>query len=323
MEEDELLDAIKTYLTQATIAHSLSKKSGALLSEQIYTWTANDEDVRGLLHYILDATSYPRQLQSQRPIESFPDSKSSDECPQISKKIPAVAVDPATTISAPEASFIFEGRTQRRRPSSTTATILSKNNITEITWQASLGRLEAAGDPLHSPIRSDVARVSPDMSSDETRGGSRVTTDTRSSTVETSIPDRFGQDHRRTQQPNSVVVATNTSEPLQHDVEEVEEVEEAEENPSYLMRLRKKSIRLGHAIGSFMNGDYRNADHRPRRESTVIRLRSALDRIEPSRPKQNAAIFVALTGAQPIDVVDQFHARRPDPPSNTCSEDGR
>lgn len=113
---------------------------------------------------------------------------------------------------------------------------------------------------------------------------------------------------------------TNTNEPAQQAVDEVEEVEE---NPSYLIRLRKKSIRLGHAIGSFMNGDYRNADHKPRRESTVIRLRSALDRIEPSRPKQDAAIFVAFTGAQPIDVVDQYHARRPDPPSNTCSEDGR
>lgn len=147
-----------------------------------------------------------------------------------------------------------------------------------------------------------------------------MTPDSRSSMERSRIPNSFGQDERSTQQRNSKVITTITNEPAQ---QAADEVEEAEENPSFLIALRKKSVRLGHAIGSFMNGDYRNADHKPRRESTVIRLRSALDHIEPSRPKQDAAIFSAFTGAQPIGVVDHYHARRPGPPSNTCSEDGR
>lgn len=117
-----------------------------------------------------------------------------------------------------------------------------------------------------------------------------------------------------------MVVMTSADETTQ---QAAGEVDQAGKTASYLSRFRKKSTQLGNAIGSFMNGDFRNADYKPRRESTVVRLRTALDRIEPSRPKQDAAIFSAFTGAQPIDVVDQYHARRPGPPSNTCSEDGR
>lgn len=319
-EIDDLVVAIKARLKQATINHSVTSKSDPLLSDQLYTWVVNDDDVRGLLHYILDVTSHPSQTHGQRRLDSSPDFNSTDQCHRISGSMPPVLSGPATTISMPEPSFILDGRVQRKRPSSTTATRVSPNKVTETTWQANLSRRETADDLLHSPVDSNVGRLSPDTSSDETMRGSQITPDRRPSTESSGISNGLGQDKRNTQQRNSMVVTTNTNEPAQ---QAADEVEEAEENPSFLKALRRKSVRLGHAIGSFMNGDYRNADHKPRRESTVIRLRSALDHIEPSRPKQDAAIFSAFTGAQPIGVVDQYHARRPGPPSNTCSEDGR
>ncbi|KAJ4393249.1 hypothetical protein N0V93_002457 [Gnomoniopsis smithogilvyi] len=319
-ELDKLFVAIKTYLEEATKAHSVSKVPHPLLNDGVYTWTVSDSDIRGLLQYILNATDRSRQQEREDVSNPSSDPSLSDECPRLSKAIQPVIVSPAMTISVPEASFTSDGRTQRRR-SSTTTTIFTQDNVTEITWQAKLSRLEAAGDPRNSPVGSDVSRLSSsrDTSSNETKRGP-PTPQSRSGAEHSSKAGLLTQNSSRNQQQSPMVVTTSADDTTQ---QAAQEVEETEGKMSYLRVFRKKSAQLGHAIGSFMNGDYRNADHKPRRESTVVRLRSALDRIEPSRVNQDPAIFGALTGAQPINVVDQYHARRPDPPSNTCSEDGR
>ncbi|KAJ4423103.1 hypothetical protein N0V82_002232 [Gnomoniopsis sp. IMI 355080] len=317
----ELLVAVKAYLEEATKTHSVLQGSETSLNDRVYTWTANDSELRGLLHRILDATECSRRLDIENASISSPVSTLSDQCPRILQIMNPVTVGPATTISLPEASFTSDGRAQRRRRISTIATIFSQDNVTEITWQANLDRLEAAGDPRHSPVGSDVSRLSPstNRSSNETLRESRMPESQTGAggPIDSSL---CIQDKPSTRQRSSMVVMTSADDTNQ---QAASEVEQAEENESYLSRFRKKSVQFGHAIGSFMNGDFRNADHKPRRESTVVRLRTALDRIEPSRPNQDAAIFGAFTGARPIDVVSQYHARRPGPPSNTCSEDGR
>lgn len=312
--------AVKVYLNEATKVHSGSQETGSLLNDRVYTWTASDSDIRGLLQYILDAPNRSILLSSVNAPTSSLESRLSDQCPRGLKTIDPVTVGPAMTVSVPEVSFISDTCTRRRRRRSTTATIFSQDNITEITWQANSGRLEAAAETHYSPVGSDVSRLSSSInrSSKETRRESQMPPGSRfgaSSTSEFSIQDDSG-----TQQRGSMAVMTSTNDATR---QATGEDEKAEENVSYLNRLRKKSIQIGHTIGSFMNGDYRNADHKPRRESTVVRLRTALDRIEPSRPQQDVAIFGAFTGAQPIGVVDQYHARRPGLPSKTCSEDGR
>lgn len=56
-------------------------------------------------------------------------------------------------------------------------------------------------------------------------------------------------------------------------------------------------------------------------------MRGILDRIQPSRsrPEEDLDIYTAFTGAQPVTPIDQYnsHARRPEPPIDACSEDGR
>lgn len=96
-----------------------------------------------------------------------------------------------------------------------------------------------------------------------------------------------------------------------------------ERRPPLLARTRKKSVRFAQNEGPPADGEYHNVDYEPRRESSIFRMRAILDRLEPSRPKQDAAIFAALTGAQSIKPTYDLDDHRPMSRDQSCSEDGR
>lgn len=328
---EEIVAGVQDYLWATTQADPRDISDPLLNERAVYT--INTNDLRGLVRYITN-TAIHQYKETEKSFAAAAEHKPSEQgllrMPKSMHSVAPTAVSPATTISVPQASFTaFVGTadeaSRKTRRSSTTATILSRDSVTEITWMVGQGRLEAAGDPRHSPVGSDVSRLSPGSSSgDSVRGAQdgQLARDCELGTGPAITPDlpTVPLDDAETQQRSSMMVITSADE---MEAQTEQEAENAERRLSTLARLRKKSAQLGQALGSFMNGEYRNTDHSPRRESTVVRLQTALDRIEPARPKQNAAIFGALTGAQPVGPVDHFHARRPGPPTNTCSEDGR
>lgn len=333
---EEILATVKRQLRVTTQVLLGQNESDPLLNRWA-VYRINDNDLHGLVSYIIN-TAILRLKDTKNSLACATEDKPSDQCPRIPKtmhSVAPVAVGPATTISVPQASFTnfagaTDGASQKIRRGSTTATILSRDSVTEITWMVGQGRLEAAGDPRHSPVGRDISRLSclsPGLSLDDTIRGPQHEQPPRdgesvAGPATRPEPPIVPQDTAETQQRSSMVVTTNADED-ELDQQAEQEAETAERRMSTLARFRKKSVQLGQALGSFINGEYRNIDHRPRRESTVVRLQTALDRIEPARPKPNAAIFGALTGAQPVGPVDHYNARRPGPPINTCSEDGR
>ncbi|PSR84340.1 hypothetical protein BD289DRAFT_482828 [Coniella lustricola] len=75
------------------------------------------------------------------------------------------------------------------------------------------------------------------------------------------------------------------------------------------------SIYIGPVADSLANGAYLNADYLPRRPSSAVRIKAILDRERP-QPRQNTDVFSALTGAQPIQIVDYAE------PGNASRMDG-
>lgn len=73
---------------------------------------------------------------------------------------------------------------------------------------------------------------------------------------------------------------------------------------SFFAVLRKRSTVLSHNLGSFVNGSYRNNDYRQQRPSSSFRMRAILERLAPSRPKQDPAVYSAFTGAQPVQALE-------------------
>lgn len=306
--EDELnrmVSRVRDYLQGASKAHS-----GQHESEQPRdaVYTVSDSDLKGLFYHILDTIN---QLDGNSARYSSPPVTSS-RSPSIQsaqmlrpmRSAVSSPADPATTIGLWEASFtpasgLHDAELQERPPATfntTKATIVSRNSVTEVTWPPGLdNKLRAAFETQLLPDENLGSKECPTSGPDEVEHGTKS---------QTKLLDASFGDNNSGQQ------AEQESGPPSR-------------RPSVLGMLRNRSVAFSQVIGSFVNGSYRNADHRERRPSSVPRMRAILDRLEPSRPKQDPMVFEAFTGAQPILPTDKYAARRPSPHDTTCSEDGR
>ncbi|ROV89467.1 hypothetical protein VMCG_10220 [Cytospora schulzeri] len=239
--------------------------------------------------------------------------------------VASTTVDPATTITISEASFTpavgtDDGGPQRAQ-TATTSTLISQDNVTEITWLHP--RISA---PLTDPELETTSEHQPPgtpESIDRAKNAEtsrtldhaalpyslkRTPVDSQYSITVNYMPGSSTGNNVRQRRQSSMVVFTDGNE---LDLEGgPQSVEESGQPTTVLGRIRKKSVQFGQAMGSFMNGAYRNSDHKPRRDSSVVRMRGILDRIQPSmpRPEEDLDIYTAFTGARPITAIDQYNA---------------
>lgn len=296
-----MMSRIRDYLQEANTAH-FGQHGSEHMGAAVYT--VSDSDVEGLLYYILDAVNR-LDRSSARDVSppvtnSRPLSVQSSRMLRPMRSAVSLPADPATTLGISEGSFTpvsgFRDAELQERQSTTKATIVSRNSVTEITWPPNLDhQLKAAFETQLLPTENIASGEAPDLGPDTVDHG----------------PSGKGK------LLNASFGGNNTG-------------QEAEREPEALPRrlsvlgsLRKRSAVISKAIGSFVNGSYRNADYRERRPSSVPRMNAILDRLEPSRPKQDPVVFAAFTGAQPILPTDLYAARKPCLHDRACSEDGR
>lgn len=337
--EDEvgnLLDGVKDYLREAARAKTVLQNQDHSLTDGVYT--ISESDVKGLLYYILEMAGQLRKKgMPQGVITTATEAESSyPQVPRSMHPVASTTVGPATTITISEASFTpaldTDDRGRERPQTATTSTVISQDNVTEITWlhprdsspvvvpevettpgPPSPGSPPSSTDqPNHAETARTLEHLGLPYSARRASAGNRY-----DATVSYRPGSSIGNKTRKRRQ-SSMMVFT-----------EGDELDPEGGPPTTLLSMvRKKSVQFGQAVGSLMNGAYRNADHKPRRDSSVVRMRGILDRIQPSmpRPEDDLDIYTAFTGAQPITPIDQYnsHTRRPERPSDgTCSEDGR
>lgn len=283
---DQMLCGIRNYLREASQTHT---DQGRLAHPSDEVYMVSDSDLDGLLCYILQALDRPEETRPVNP-----------SLPTSNLKLP------------PGQSFDMDSSENelQKRQSTPKTTIVSQSGITEVIWppipDRRMGKTasrRASTDDKDNDSFIESTGLEPDWAC--TRARSKG-----------DLCDSCSGAQGR----GSIAVLTGADEQDQS----AERVPGGEQQRSSVLdTLRKKSVALSQAMGSLVNGRYRNADYRERRTSSIFRMRAILDRLEPSRPKQNAAVFSAFTGAQPIQPLDVYAARRSGPGHTTCSEDGR
>ncbi|KUI69839.1 hypothetical protein VM1G_05615 [Cytospora mali] len=343
-ELDNMLAGIKDYLREATRTNAIPQDQGRPLENGLYT--VNESDAQALLYYILNVTEQLRK--ERRPQSTATGARSSlSLAPRFMRPVTSTTVDPATTLTISEASFTpavdledDENDSGRQRAqTANTSTVNSQDSMAHITWlhpqdsAPAIGpELEAAFDPPSSPGTLNSKSQLTETGTLPAAGypepphpDEHTAIDSRYSVMVNDRPGASIGNNTRKRRQTSEAVFTDKDEPGSE--ERPRSGEGSDQPASVLEKIRKKSVQFGQAMGSFMNGAYQNADHKPRRESSVVRMRGILDRIQPSRPKpeEDLEIYSAFTGARPITPIDQWnsHTRRPKPASDTCSEDGR
>lgn len=275
---DNIFDDLKGRLREATKAHANNKGDGSL-------YTVSDSDLRLLVDH------FSQSINRLPLTDGIVNSTSASPMPKPRHITAPTAVDPATTISVTEAFFppiVGDQAQDPPKDNGTTATVVSGDNVTEITWIAKHGGTALRG-PSGSPTNDESsARAAEDG-------------------------------HKRTQRQTSMVVFTDEDKDEAVDLFPVPQP--SARRPSLFARLRNKSVRSSHLEGQPTNGAYHNSNYRPRNESSLFRMRAILDRLEPSRPKQDAAVFTALTGAQPIQPARDYDNIRSMYRDDSCSED--
>lgn len=267
-------------------------------------YVTDDSDLRALIDHFLHAI---HRLQ-ETPTSRARYVKTSG-LPKPRPFTPATSANPATTISVPEACFpplVGNAAQSVQRKHSTTATIVSEDGTTDVTWLMSQNPQPKGDSNLLGSFMGGIACQN---------------------TSESPVADRYANTannngHPSGKQRTSMVVFTG--EDNDYAVAALDPVFQApERKPSVLSRLRKKRVRFGQSDGPPVDGGYHNRDYKPRRESSLIRMRAILDRLEPARPKQDTVVFAAMTGAQPIRPAYDLVAHKPTYLNQPCSEDGR
>lgn len=281
--EDEvghMLAGIKDYLREAAKAHTVPQDQDHPLRDGVYT--VSESDVQGLLYYILELADQLRKKgRAQSIITTATEAESSSsQAPRSMRPVASTTVDPATTITISEASFTpavdtDEGGRQRAQ-AATTTTVISQDNVTEITW------LHPGDSAPTIDAEAETTFGSPSPGSPSSTDQSKNAETTRTldhlaspySERLTSVDSRYGVtiDYRpgssiaRKRRQSSMVVFTNGDE---LDSEGGPGSGEGSDQPTTVLgKMRKKSVQFGQAMGSFMNGAYRNTDHKPRRDSS-------------------------------------------------------
>ncbi|KAI3398380.1 hypothetical protein diail_9472 [Diaporthe ilicicola] len=268
-------------------------------------------DMRGLSYYVRDLTDdlfKPNKygaihMRHRRPT---PTAFNPPRALQPSGSTPA---DPITSLNTSPADgpIMFPGfpRRRRRRPGPKTATFVSADNATEITWFG----------PISGYPSSEESEPEPDPPpSPEETGAIPSIVITKPSDEGIREPARIGDGSTTVDGPtrrrqSSMVVFTSgdeEGESLQSRTQDG-----AEQPKTVLEKIRKRSIELGSAVGSFVNGAYRNPDYKPRRESSAIRMRAILDRLSPPLPSpgEDPEVFSAMTGARAVTREDVFKSK--------------
>lgn len=282
-EVDSMLSGVKDYLQEATGATTKSRDDDHPLRDGVYT--VNESDVQGLVYHILDLAD--QVWKKRRPQDT---TNTATETVQLFSPAPrsmcpvaSTTVDPVTTITTSEASFTPAVGTddggRQGAQAATTTTVISRDNVTEITWLHPSGSAPAVDAEVESI--PDCPSPGTPRSTDQSKKAKMICTldypaqtypvrrssvDSRYSITVNHGPGSSIGNNTRKRRQSSMVVFTGGDE---LDPEGGSQSAEVSDEPTTVFgKIRKKSVQFGQTMGSFMNGAYQNADHKPRRDSS-------------------------------------------------------
>lgn len=306
-EVEYVFDEIAEFIVSAT-RKNCPKTGDSIIANGEYRLTLGD--MRGLSYYVRDLTDElfkPKKhramhMKHRRPTPAI------FNPPRAMQPTGSTPADPITSLntSSADGPIRFPGfpRRRRRLPGPNTATFVSADNVTEITWfgpisgYPSTDESEAEANPPPPPEIHEIPSIVITKPSDEDIHGS-----------ESSNQEPIAADIPTRRQQSSMRVLTDVDEEGEGSQSQTQA--EAEQPKTVIGKIRRKSAELGQAVGCFVNGAYRNSDYKPRRESSAMRMRAILDRLSPPlpSPEENADVFSAMTGARPVTPEDVFDAK--------------
>lgn len=286
-ELNALVAEIKDRLRKATETNAVQQQQDHPPRDG--TYIVNESDIHGLLYYILDVM---KQLRTRREsngtaITDTVVGPSFSPAPRSLRPAASPTVDPATTLTVPEATFtpatgVDDGGQQRAaQTATTTTTMVSRDNITSITWLKPMESTPALRSGHEADSKSPSSPGTPNMTDQAQMARAASTVDrpvlsqpdnhTSSdsdshATVDFNKPRPLTRVNTRKKRQESIIVSMGSDEAASE--EGLQTGEGSDQPKTVLGKMRKKSIQLGQAMGSFINGAYRNADHKPRRESS-------------------------------------------------------
>lgn len=305
-EVECVFDEIAEFIVSAT-KKNCPETGDRVIAKGDYRLTLGD--MRGLSYYVRDLTdelSKPKKyrtmlMKHRRPTPAV------FSPPRAMQPTGSTTADPITSLNTSPADgpIMFPGfPRRRRRPGPSTATLVSADNVTEITWFGPISgyptseESEAEANPPPSPETREIPSIIITKSSDQDICNSASNSQ---EAVTANGPER-----RRQISLHVPIGGDEEGEGSQAQIKT-----EPEQSRTVFEKMRKKSVELGQAVGCFVNGAYRNPDYKPRRESSTIRMRAILDRLSPPlpSPEENAEVFSAMTGARPVTPEDVFKAK--------------
>lgn len=300
-EVEYVFDEIAEFVVSAT-RKNCPETGDMVIATGDYRLTLGD--MRGLSYYVRDLTDElfkPKKHRRPTPAVFNP--------PRAMQPTGPTTADPITSLNTSPADGPirfpgFPGRRHRRLPGPDTATFVSADNVTEITWFGPISGYPSSDEsgaeakPPSSPETQEIPSIVITGSSNE---------DMPSSTGNSQ--DTFNADGptRRKQKPTQVLAAVDE----EGEGPQSQAQADTEQPKTVLGKMRRKSVELTQVVGCFVNGAYRNPDYKPRRESSAVRMRAILDRLSPPlpSPEENADVFSAMTGARPVTPEDVFKAK--------------
>ena len=306
-EVEYVFDEIAEFIVSAT-RKNCPETGDRVVANGDYRLTLGD--MRGLSYYVRDLTdelSKPKKYRTMHMEHRRP-TPAVFNPPRAMQPTGSTTAGPITSLNTSPADgpIIFPGfpRRRRRRLGPNTATLVSADNVTEITWFGPISgyptseESEAEANPPPPPETRENPSIIITRPSDE---------DIRNSASNSQEAVAANGPVRRRQ--SSMHVPKGGDE--EGEGSQAQTKTEPEQSRTVLGKIRKKSVELGQAVGCFVNGAYRNPDYKPRRESSAMRMRAILDRLSPPlpTPEENAEVFSAMTGARPVTPEDVFRAK--------------
>lgn len=307
-EVEYIFDEIAEFVVSAT-RKNCPETGDMVIAKGDYRLTLGD--MRGLSYYVRDLTDElfkPKkyravQMKHRRPTPAV------FHPPRAMQPTGPTPADPITSLNTSPADgpIRFPGfphRRHRRLPGPNTATFVSADNVTEITWfgpisgYPSSDESEVEVNPPYSPGTREVPSIVITRPPNE---------DICSSTVKSQEIFNADGPTRRKQKPTQILAAVDE----EGEGSQPQPQAEPEQPKTVLGKMRRKSVEVSQAVGCFVNGAYRNPDYKPRRESSAVRMRAILDRLSPPlpSPEENADVFSAMTGARPVTPEDVLKAK--------------
>lgn len=291
---NDIFTEVKERLRQATKSHANPSSQDMTPSDAKSCYIASDSDFRELVDHFSHSI---RRLQETSHTTSFTPSAPPSTISKPGRLTATSVIEPAAVISVSEASFpSVDGKQVHDAPSKqeTTATVVSGHSTTDIAWLVD-----------QESQRNKIADL-PGFFSDR-----EAVQNASKSPVPNKLAKQGDDDgHEKALRQTPIMILTNKD-----DKDEAASLQSSNQvsdpRPSLITRLRRKTVRFVQPEASTSYGGYLNDDYKPRRESSLFRMRTILDRLEPSRPKQDVAVFAALTGARPVQPTCDLDQDRP------------